>query len=466
MRKNYLVICFLCLIYACGEKKNPSDTTYFAGEIVNPTAPHVVLLKGDVPVDTAYLDEKNRFEFRFESIEDGLYNFNHHPEFQYVFLQQGDSMQIRLNTVAFDESLVFSGNGEHVNNFMIDLYLKGEGEEEILRKEFMRLEPEQFSRKLDSLSKRKMQELETIQEEGDLSSMAYDMARASIQYKNYYYKEGYPFWHKKQSGDRILHDLPEDFYAYRKEVSYQDPNLTFLKPYYDFMIFHIGNLAYMGCRKKCAGKTEEVREQLHFNRHQLQLIDSLIPEQELKDNLFRTVAFNYLLKHDTQGNFRTFMEDFHRRSANNRHLDEIKNLHSNIQKLRPGHSLPMLPLLDMDGEERILSNIPMGNDRTVLYFWSGPQQQHLENITQRVRELKASDRYRDYKFVGICLRTDPGRWKELVAQYRLDPDNQYWAEDFDAFAHTLIVYHPFKSIVVENGKILDGFASLNTSFAQ
>ena len=120
MRYNYLIICFLVLIYGCDEKKNQSESTYFAGEIVNPTAPHVVLYKGQEPLDTAYLDSDNRFAFTLDKLKDGLYNFNHHPEFQYVFLQKGDSMQIRLNTVAFDESLVFSGNGEQINNFLIE----------------------------------------------------------------------------------------------------------------------------------------------------------------------------------------------------------------------------------------------------------------------------------------------------------------------------------------------------------
>jgi hypothetical protein len=62
------------------------------------------------------------------------------------------------------------------------------------------------------------------------------------------------------------------------------------------------------------------------------------------------------------------------------------------------------------------------------------------------------------------MRTDQNRWKELVQAYGLDPEQQFWAEDFETFAHTLVVYHPYKTIVAREGKIVDGFANLNTSF--
>ncbi|MGS0523977.1 hypothetical protein ACU8V7_01050 [Zobellia nedashkovskayae] len=67
------------------------------------------------------------------------------------------------------------------------------------------------------------------------------------------------------------------------------------------MINHIGNMSYMTCSHACAIKNNVVRNQLHFNEHKLHIIDSLVQEKELKDNLFRYVAFDYLLKvHDSE----------------------------------------------------------------------------------------------------------------------------------------------------------------------
>jgi hypothetical protein len=248
MKKILLLLLFWGVL-SCSEKGDQSNSVYFAGEIVNPTDRYVVLLKGEQPVDTAVLDDQNRFEFRLDSVDAGLHSFKHDPEYQYLFLQEGDSLQIRLNTIAFDESLVFSGRGEEINNFLVELFLESEGEEYLIRDTYMPMEPDAFSARLDSLKSLKLKRLEILQQETPLSEEAYQAAQASILYQNYLYREKYPFWHRKTAGDGSLHELPADFYDYRDKVSYEDPGLTFLRPYHDFMIYHIGNLAYMGCRK-------------------------------------------------------------------------------------------------------------------------------------------------------------------------------------------------------------------------
>ncbi len=459
--KNSLLLIFSLGVLGCSGGRDEPKSVYFAGEIVNPTDGFVVLLKGEQPVDSAALDAQNRFEFHLDSLADGLYSFKHDPEFQYVYLEGGDSLQIRLNTIAFDESLVFSGQGEEINNFLVGQFLESEEEESQIRDAYIPLEPVAFTEKMDSLQASKMKRLEELNEETPLSEGAYTAARASIQYQNFLYREKYPFWHRKMSGDRILHDLPPGFYEYRKQVSYEDPRLTFLKPYHDFMIYHIGNLSYMGCRNACDENDNQVVNKLHFNRHQLRLIDSLVTGEALRDNLFRTVAFEYLLKNDSEENFRVFMEEFHRLSGNNRHLDEIDRLSSAIQELRPNHEVPNLMVENTGGEKQSLRNIA-ADGKVVFYFWSGPQEHHLANITRRVRALR--NKYDGYRFVGICLRTDLDRWKMLLDAYGLDASDQYWTGDFENVARTLVVNNTYKSILAEDGKIVNGFADLNTSF--
>ena len=65
------------------------------------------------------------------------------------------------------------------------------------------------------------------------------------------------------------------------------------------------------------------------------------------------------------------------------------------------------------------------------------QQHHLTNIVRRVRTL--SEIHRDYRFVGICLNTDREIWKTLIDSYSLDPEDQFWAGDFEKFVQTLVV---------------------------
>ncbi len=138
-----------------------------------------------------------------------------------------------------------------------------------------------------------------------------------------------------------MNKLPDDFYAYRDNISYNNRNLSYLTPYYDFIKSHLNNLSYTSCSNKCGVIDEKITNHLHFNRHKLNLIDSLVKEKELKDNLFRNVAFDYLLMaHDSETNNEIFIKDFHLRSGNNRHIEEINDLYEGIRNIQPQKSIP------------------------------------------------------------------------------------------------------------------------------
>ena len=115
----------LLSVVACSTKTGECPSITLKGEIVNPTSEYVVLYKDDMVIDSAKLNQDHRFNFNLQGIEEGLYHFDHSPELQYVYLQEGDSTVIRLNTMEFDESLVFSGDGAAINNFLIEMFLVG-----------------------------------------------------------------------------------------------------------------------------------------------------------------------------------------------------------------------------------------------------------------------------------------------------------------------------------------------------
>ena len=459
--KKFLLLLTLFVIFSCGTSTRNSSTVYFAGEIVNPTSDYVVLYKGDSVLDSVPLDKDNRFLIQLDSVDEGLHNFFHEPEFQYVFLENGDSLQIRLNTYYFDESLVFSGEGEEVNNFLVEMFLTHEKEEEMVYN-YYKLEPKEFCGKIDSLSKLKLAQLEELHEETPLSERAYEIARAGIDYNTYLYKEPYPFYHKKKMGDQSLHEMPDDFYTYHKSVNFANPDLAYLRPYYKFMKYHLGNLSYMSCKKKCmTGKKMMVMNQLHFNRHQLHMIDSLVTQNILRDNLFRNVAIEYLLKHDSEENIEKFIKEFHELSGNNRHMKEIDRLYQDIKNIQPDNMLPDITVFDSEGNPITLRELSANKD-VVLYFWSATQQGHFKNIQKRVNELK--EQYPELSFIGINLRTDLSRWKSMLDEYELEKNEQYWVENYKEVAHGLVVYDPFKSVIASDGLIVDAFANVYSSF--
>ncbi|MGB5646601.1 TlpA family protein disulfide reductase [Muriicola sp.] len=459
MNKYLLYILVGLIAGSCLRDKGDEKYVIFAGEIVNPTSDQVVLFKGEEALDSVKLDADNRFVFKLDSVSEGLHHFYHNPELQYVYLENGDSLQVRLNTSDFDESLVFSGKGEEINNFMLEMFLLRE-EEEFLINSMYELEPEEFRLKIDSLKNNKLALLEQTNTEFEISPKAFDLAKSFIVYSSNISMEAYPFYHRRRSGEPAIHQLPDSFYGYRNEVNYNDEDLTYLRPYYNFMKFHLGNLAYTMCKSNCED-IEKASRHLHFNEHKLKLIDSLITQKELRDNLFRNVAIDYLLKHDTEEHNKIFIKDFKRLSHNNVHNEEINTLYEGIINMQPTKTLPDFTLYTYNGDEVKLNDLE-NKGPVVFYFWSGSEPGHFKNITKRVTELKQE--HPEYHFIGINLRTDHSKWKGMVDTNKLEHSEQFWTNNYEKAVQTLIIYNPNKTIIARNGVIVDAFANIYNPF--
>ncbi len=462
MIKNLLFL-FLIALAGCSTGEKKSSKVFFAGQIINPTDEYVVLLQGERIIDSAKLDEKNRFTFELDSVTEGLHHFTHAPELQYIFLEKGDSLMLRLNTIDFDESLVFSGtnSGAEINNFLLDLFLSNEKEEEAIYKKFYGLEPLDFALHVDSLRKEKIANLEGLPLDTQLSYAAKEIGEASIDYTYYKYKEEYPFAHRKHTGQKVLKNLPKDFYDYRKDLSFTNPHLNYLRPYYRFIQTHIKNLSYSNCSASCEIKGDKVRNQLHFNRHKLSLIDSLVEDNELKDNLFRNVAFNYLLAaNDNEENIDSFITDFHLRSGNNRHIEEIDELYRGIQNVQPKKKIPNVLVTNLDGEKISLQDISK-KGKVVFYFWTGSDKGHFKSIVKRVEYLSKTKK--DYSFIGINIKTDQSTWRGMVDSYGLDSEKQYKADDYEEITRSLIINHLNRCVITEDATIVDAFSDMYTA---
>ena len=119
-----LFITLLSTLIAGCDTKSSCNSTYFGGNIINPKSDYVVLYKNEIPLDTFFLDKNNSFLGEIPALHEGLYNFKHGEEEQYIYLNPKDSLLIRLNTWKFDETLVFSGVGAERNNLLIDSFFR------------------------------------------------------------------------------------------------------------------------------------------------------------------------------------------------------------------------------------------------------------------------------------------------------------------------------------------------------
>ncbi|MBA6316534.1 transaldolase [Cellulophaga baltica] len=450
--------CLLLLTLTACFSDDKDSPTIFAGEIINPTSQTVILYKDDVVIDSAQLDMHNRFTIKLKNLEEGLYNFRHAPQYQYVYLSKGDSLLVRLNTIYFDESLVFSGKGEEINNFLIEVFLNSE-EEETAVNSYFNLDPEVFSIKIDSLRETKLALLSELQKEAELTPKSIEMAKASIDYSAYINKEKYPFKHLKKNRDNLITDISEEFYDYRDELNFDNKDLTFFTPYYDYMKRHFDNVAFTHCAVDCSNGGRVINNQLHFNQHKLKLIDSVVKEKKLRDNLFRNVAMTYFLKvHDNVENNKVFLEDFHKLSNNNGHIAEIHGLYESVLKMQPTHELPAVTVIDSSGQLVSITDLASGKDDVIFYFWTDRNTRHFGNITKQVAKLKVL--HPDTKFIGISLSKMDENWRKMIDSSDIGYDNQYRAEDDNMLRNTLIIDGLNKAILVKNGLIVDAYKDM------
>lgn len=460
--KNFYLLLTCSLLFSCNtEKNNSSESVYFAGEIVNPTSDYVVLYKDDVVVDSAKIDTNNQFTFIVDKVNEGLHHFNHAPELQYVYLEKGDSIIVRLNTNAFDESLVFSGTNQGINNFLIEMFLNFEDEERYVNSLY-KLNPSDFSVKIDSLRTLKNDELKDLIASDELSKGAASMAMAAIDYNSYIYKEKYPFYHKKYTGEETIHSLDENYYQYRGKIDLNHNELVYFRPYYDYMKYHFSNLSYMSCLRDCGSKNHTPKNYIHLNNHKLKLIDSTVNKENLRNNLFRSVAVDVLLKeHDITEESKNFVSNYEGLSTNEGHKKEIQELVKGIQNLQANNTLPNIRLTSYNGEKKGLTQVVTPH-KNVIYFWSGVQKRHFRNVHKQIASLKSQNP--DLNFIGICLHTSESQWKNIIKESGLSTTNQFLSSDIDEVRSNLIIDGFNKCVITKDTIIKEGFGNLYSSF--
>ena len=243
MIKQLLLICtFFSLILSCTNwEEKLSLVTYVGGEIVNPKGDYVYFLKDDQLLDSVPLDNNNKFLFKTKNIEAGLYTFSH-VEFQVFYLNPGDSLMLRVNTLEFDESLSFTGMGSKSNNLLMDLFLLNEGEIELMPS-YYKLPPLYFEKKLDSLKNIRLKIYnDFVQKTMPANSFKY-IAEANINYDYFSKKEIYITANERRKGSDSYHNIPQDFYNYRDDINFGSDVLRSYFPYYRFLFRYFDNLA-------------------------------------------------------------------------------------------------------------------------------------------------------------------------------------------------------------------------------
>lgn len=458
MLKNYLLNIFpltlLCIsTFTSCERVFEEDNyvAYFGGEIINPQSKEVLFLKNGKVIDTIYLDEKNRFLHKFDSLAPGLYTFQHLPEYQYVFFDKNDSLMIRLNSHDFDNSLAFCGRGDEKNNFLIDQFLKNENELSSLYEILVR-NPKSYTKTIDSLYKIRTADYLKRRVEIGWSDAFDSVAKAGIDFNYYYKKEVYPVAHQYKTDTKVYDSLPNDFYNYRKRLNFSNSNFTNFSPFINYVTAFLNNKAFV----KSDYKFEEFS--LEDNIYKLNVADTLIKDQKIKNVVLYNIAYRYLLKGERFFNNQEFIDRYLALSTDNEQKAEFKTIYDAVQNLKVGNTLPNIDLIDRDLNP-VAVNTLTKDKKTVIFFWTTHADSHNKSVHKKIKLYQ--EKYPEVNFVAVNINDSNENWLKVLNENNLSQVTELKSTKFQDIKENWVITRVHRTMVLNpDGTIKNAFANV------
>lgn len=457
MIKNYikyflpLSIALFSTLTSCKKVFKADDyVAYFGGEVLNPQEKYVLFLKDDEVIDTIYLDKNNRFMHKFDSLTPGLYTFKHNPEYQYVYFDKNDSLMVRVNTFDFDNSIVFCGRGDEKNNFLMELYLKNEADRSLMYQNFDK-DVKSFIKNIDSsYAIRKSFYLKRKAEIGWDENFD-EIAKASLEFHHITKKEIYPYAHQFRTGENIRTKLPSNYYNHRKDVDFENAHLINYAPFIKYVSVMLNNVALQ------KDNVDLNENSLENNIEKLNITDTLIKNQKVKNVVLNNVAMMYLLEDQNMYNNQKFIDRYLKLTTDEKNKKEISEIYSSVQNLKVGNRLPKINLLDKTNQTVDINNLV--RKPTVLFFWTSGAESHFVASHRKISELQA--KYPNYDFIAINVNDIKSKCENTLKKYNFEGITELRCEDFDNIRKQWVITKIHRIIVLNaDGTIKNGFANL------
>jgi hypothetical protein len=420
MKHLLFSLCFITTFLSCNNETDTCVYAYVGGEIINPNSDFLILNRNNGQVDTLVLDENNRFFKKIENLQPGIHNIIHGGEYQILVLEANDSVMVRLNTLDFDESIVYTGVGAKKNNYLIKMSLDIEIENDKML-EWSKQDPKTFSKSVVQQKELRLEHLDRFAAKHQTSLLFNQIAEASIKYNFYANKEMYPFRYFGDYKIKKYTTLPKDFYNYRADIDYNSHLLKDIYPYYNFLFSHFNNLAldtYFAKNNDSVFK----RRSLAFNMERIKLMDSLVKNDSIKNFLLKYAVRDFINYSKNPTETDTLINSYLSFSSNKDHKAYIKQLAEALKNLQPGKTFPEISLIRPDG---MPANLNMIIDKpTVLSFWSSAVKSHFKDNHKRIQELRV--RYPNIDFISININANNSNvWKQTLRRYKFPLRDEY-----------------------------------------
>lgn len=415
---KYIFFSFLMVFMGCSSEQD-ENLTFVGGRVVNPNSNYVTLEHNDKVIDTILLDKQNNFGYRFSLEKESIYTFKHHPENQSLYLKPGDSTVLRVNTIEFDESLSFGGSSSIENNFLVNMFLLNEKDNDLILS-YYKISPEKFIDKTDSIMNLRLKNFKKLKSESDFTPYFENIAESTIKYEHYDMRERYAFLMKKYVPTKF-EEFPENYFDYRNKVNFNHPDLVSNFSYMRFLDNYLRNKSIEICET-------ENRDCFDLNNHQnlkrrLNLVHELFHNDYLKSNFFHRFIRREIVFSQTEEQLAETLSIINKFDLSTLDKEELHQLTAIQSRYLVGKDLKDLSLRTPSLDTVKLYQISKWKP-TIMYTWSALSFEGKKNNLNKIKELRV--KYPEFNFISINLDfQNPNLWRNALTRFNYPPDTEF-----------------------------------------
>lgn len=422
MKLKFIFIAFILVsILSCTQDKNASSDFYIGGQIANPSSKYVIISKNDIDLDTLYLNENNQFGSTLKNIEAGLYVFKHPPENQIIYMEPGDSILVWVNTLAFDESINFSGKGSEKSNFLTNLYLLNQQDNDFILN-YYKLEPSEFAQKTDSIRNERQQQLIELDKKHGLSEDFIELANSSIDYEYYDLRERYAFLIRKYYRE-FVKKIPNKFHEYRKDISFNDKKLEEYYVYLNFIDDYLRTKSLEYCDENNITDQNCYNLNSHDNiKQRMILADSQIQNKNIKNIFLDRLAAQGIIYSQTTENIQAILDLMTKINYSGEREADLRVMAMIQEELLPGYNIGGLKMTTISKDTIQLKDIL--KKPVITYYWSVNSQGHHKWQHKMIEDLR--EKYPEINFIGINIdKNQYDSWVNVIKNNSYDPKFEF-----------------------------------------
>ena len=448
MRITLLILVAL-FISSCS--KDDNSNTIISGLVQNPTHDHIYLSNGENTLDTIQLKPDGSFDKKINIDTSMFLVFEHPPEYQTLFVQPGDSLAFRVNTLDFDNSLVFSGDSSKENNFLMDTYLMNEASNDLVSSLYKK-SPDFIIKKTDSVRNNRLSQLRKLGKQSNFSKDFVEIAKKSIDYEVYDIKERYAFLLKKQAPKKVR-VLNDSFYKYRKYVDFNNVELANHFGYLRFLDDYLKNKSLDRCLSNESSSQEDCFDLNSFSNihHRLELANSIFKNQKLKTKFLERFFANELLYATTQNQLNQALSLLENAEISNDKKEKLKSFSKFHKKFLVGQNLDRLSLRNHNKKSTSLNKLSE-KPYTAIHIWSCNMPKANKQRFDLVNKMR--EKYDHVNFIGINTNHDNYKlWQQDVTEHNLVRNHELQTPDNENSKYYNHYLNRF-TLIDANGKII------------